>query len=698
MSQLTANPVSADAPAGDRLNGSAVIYAVTIFTGAFLLFQIQPLIAKIILPWFGGSAAVWTTCLLFFQVVLLAGYLYAHLVTRVLPPRVQASVHVALAVASLLLLPIIPSPAWKPAGGADPILQILGLLAATVGLPYFLLSSTGPLAQAWYVEDRRGAIPYRLYALSNLGSMLALLTYPVLVEPFATTRHQAGFWSFGYGVFVALSMVLALRRRRNASPPSPDFAAEMELEPPGWQTRLLWMLLPACASALLLAVTNHLTQNIAAIPFLWILPLSLYLLSFIITFDRETWYKRTLYLRLLAVALALMTYTMVDDLETTDLRVLIPIFAAGLFVACMVCHGELAHLKPHPRYLTSYYLAIALGGALGGVLVGFIAPHFFRGYYELPVAIGLCGSLALAVLYLDPATPLYRGRWRIAWLALAGLLAALIISLGVGIRSSTADYRIRMRSFYGGLRIMDDGIGEDATRKLMHGTINHGEQFLWAGRSRTPTTYYGRRTGVGIAIRNSGRTPQRVGVIGLGAGTLAAYGRKGDTYRFYEINPQVIRLANAEFRFLRESEAEIEIVLGDARLSMEREPDQQFDILVLDAFSGDAIPVHLLTREAFALYARHMKPDGIMAVHISNRYLDLQPVVEKAASTLHSRGFVIDTEDAADNVFGATWVLLSSRPGLFDSPPFKEAGAPLHPGKPVRMWTDDYSNLVQILR
>ncbi len=696
MSQLIVNP-AAPAVESRRTADSVALYAATIFTGAFLLFQIQPLIAKMILPWFGGSAAVWTTCMLFFQVMLLGGYLYAHWTTRALPPRPQAMFHAALLVASLLVLPVIPNHAWKPAGGEDPILRILGLLAGTVGLPYFLLSATGPLVQAWYVDTRKGASPYRLYALSNLGSMLALLSYPALVEPFASTRHQAEWWSGGYGAVVALTLVLTLRRRRVQTVVRDKPGDAQELPPAA--TRVLWVLLPACASALLLSVTNHLTQNIAAIPFLWVLPLSLYLLSFIITFDREAWYRRSLFLRLLAVSLGVMAYTMIEDNKTTDLRALIPVFATGLFVACMVCHGELARLKPHPRHLTFYYLMIALGGALGGVAVGFVSPYLFRGYYELPIAIGVCAALALVVLFMDPSTPLYRGQWRIAWLALAALFVALVVILGIGVRSSVVDYRILMRSFYGRLRVKDVGTDQDATRKLMHGTINHGEQYLWAGLSRKPTTYYGPKTGVGIAIQNSGHTPQRVGLVGLGAGTLAAYGRPGDYYRFYEINPQVVHLANTEFRFLRESEARVDVSLGDARLSMEREPDQHFDVLAVDAFSGDAIPVHLLTKEAFAVYFRHLQPDGILAVHISNRYLDLGPVLERLCAFFGRKALLVDSdEDEENNVFRADWVLITGRRGLFDAPPFKDAGQPLNGSRRVRLWTDDYSNLFQILK
>ncbi len=687
------------AGAATRRLASTLFYGCTIFAGAFLLFQIQPLIAKVILPWFGGTAAVWTTCLVFFQMVLLLGYLYAHWTTEHLPGRFQAGLHVALLAASLLLVPVYPNPAWKPNGSEDPILRILGLLFATVGLPYFLLASTGPLMQAWYVASRSGAFPYRFYALSNAASMLALLSYPLLLEPFASTRTQAHAWSAGYGLFVALSMVLALRRRRSPEFVRPDGSDTETAAPAGWAVRLLWIALPACASALLLAVTNHLTQNIASIPFLWIVPLSLYLLSFILCFDRDTWYHRALFLRLLAMALAIMAYTLTEDLETVDLKVLIPIFSAALFVCSMVCHGELARLKPHPRYLTSYYLMIALGGAVGGMLVGYAAPRVFGGYYELPVAIALCGALALMVLFRDSATPLYRGGQPATWVVILGVYAAILVCLAMGVQSSVKGYRVRERNFYGSLRVSDQGAEEIATRKLMNGSINHGEQFLDPGRSRTPTTYYGRNSGVGLALLNSGRQPQRVGVIGLGAGTLAAYGRKDDYYRFYEINPQVIRLAYSEFRFLRESEARVEVVLGDARLSLEREAPQQFDVLAVDAFSSDSIPVHLLTREAFQLYFRHLKPDGILAVHVSNRYLELEPVVERIATALGRQCLSFDTEDDhIHNVFGATWVLVSSRPGLFDQPVFSRAGIRIQPHPNLRVWTDDYSNLVRILK
>jgi len=666
------------------------LYACAIFTSAFLLFQVEPLIAKIILPWFGGTAAVWTICMLFFQLTLLLGYLYAHWSTERLRPKTQGRLHAGLLLASLLLLPVIPGAGWKPAGFGNPTLRILGLLTVTVGLPYFLLSTSGPLIQAWYVR-RRGAAPYRLYALSNIGSLLALLSYPVLVEPYVATRAQAQAWSAAYVLFAALTVFTALRREGG-----PDGAPERERgqeapERPSRWTWAAWAALPACASALLLAVTNHLTQNVAAIPFLWVLPLCLYLLTFIICFDREKLYRRAWFLPLMAAALGGMAYALLD-VENVTIKPLIALFSAGLFCACMICHGELVRLKPHPRHLTSFYLMIALGGALGGLLVGVAAPCLLDGDYELPAMLAACAALA-AVL---------AARWRpraVSAPLAAVAAAAIIATLGFGVRTAIQGDRVRVRNFYGSLKVLDTGSGRDAVRRLQHGAIDHGEQFLSPGRSREATTYYGPLTGVGLAIRHFDQPGRRMGFIGLGAGTLAAYGRRGDAFRFYEINPLVERIARTEFLFLRESEAAVDCALGDARLTLEREAPRHYHLLAVDAFSGDSIPVHLLTLEAFQLYFRHLEPDGILAVHISNRYLDLEPVVEQAARALGKETLVVDTaEDEDADVFAATWVLLTGKAGLFRTGLFKGAGAGPEPARNVRIWTDDYSNLYKVLK
>ena len=676
------------------------LYALTILVSAFLLFQVQPIIARIILPWFGGSAAVWTTCLLFFQSVLLLGYLYAHWLYRSLRPRWQTVVHVLLLLASLAVLPIAPSASWKPGATEDPTFRILLLLAATVGLPYFLLSTTGPLLQAWYARRYQGALPYRLYALSNAGSMFALISYPVLFEPLLGTRLQAASWSCAYGAFVLLCGVTAFSVRNAEAIPE---AYDTDVERPSKSTYFFWIALPACASILLLAITNHLTQNVAAIPFLWILPLSLYLLSFILCFESTRWYYRPLFLRLFAVSVASMAYALSEEFQNTRylFTVLVPFFAAGLFICCMVCHGELARLKPHPRWLTSFYVMIALGGAVGGVFVALIAPHVFSGFYELPLGLAACTLLVLMVLRADPASGL-AGSWIQPAPLVAGLLTLAVAGyLGFVIQQRGAGARLMVRNFYGRMKVVDTAAEDDnePVRRLTHGTITHGEQYLNARLQNLPTTYYGRNTGVGRAIRQDEEDgPVRVGVIGLGTGTLAAYGRSGDYFRFYEINPLVLRLANTQFTFLKNCKARVDVELGDARLSLEREPQQNFDVLAVDAFSGDAIPVHLLTREAFALYFRHLKPGGVLAVHVSNKHLDLKPVVKMAAEALQKDARTIETQDEDNEVFGATWVLVTSDRGFFDRPLLRSAAAPVQSPRQVRLWTDDYSNLFTILK
>jgi SAM-dependent methyltransferase len=677
-----------------------LLYAFTIVVSAFLLFQVQPVIAKIILPWFGGSAAVWTMCMLFFQMVLLLGYLYAHALVRYLRPRAQMLVHTCLLAVSALVLPIYPNASWKPAGAADPTIGILGLLAVTVGLPYFLLSTTGPLLQAWYARRYKGGMPYRLYALSNAGSMFALLSYPVLFEPFFATRQQAWMWSAAYVAFAILCAVTAIR-----SGNSFVVVEQAELEPaekPRARHYAMWLALPACASVLLLAITN-LSQNVAAIPFLWVLPLSVYLLTFILCFEGSGWYKRNPYLQLVAVALGSMAYAVGHDTTgSTPIKVLAPLFSLGLFACCMVCHGELVRLKPHPRYLTHFYLMISAGGALGGVLVGLVAPRVFSGYYELACGLVLCAVLVLVALGVDPGLSSWFHGWRVLAPCLgAALTVVMALYLGQQIREATSDTRVLVRNFYGGLRVRDSGseTSLDSVRTLTHGTINHGEEYLNPARRQLPTTYYGPNTGVGIAIREKGKAGAiRVGVVGLGTGTLASYGRLGDYYRFYELNPLVPEIARSQFFFLPGCKARLDVAMGDARLSLEREAPENFDVLAVDAFSSDSIPVHLLTREAVALYFRHLRPDGILAMHVSNRYLDLKPVLQGLTQNLGKIARVVDTEDDESvDVFGATWVLITAPSPGFSVEEVKASTA-LASERHVRLWTDDYSNLFQILK
>ncbi len=679
-------------------------YACTIFLSAFLLFAVQPMIGKIILPWFGGSAAVWSTCLLFFQAALLAGYLYAHRSTQSLKPKRQAALHIALMAISLALLPILPSPSWKPTQAGDPSLRILLLLAATIGLPYLLLSTTSPLLQAWYVAAKPGAIPYRLFALSNFGSLLALLSYPFLIEPAFTTHGQAYGWSGIYVAFVLICAALAWKTMRASAPPQPhENIAPNPAPPPSWAIRILWTALAACASTLLLAISNHLSSNVAPIPFLWVLPLAVYLLSFILCFEREKVYNRAVFLPLLAIALGGAACAIYANEGNPNIAWAIPTFVAALFISCMVCHGELARLKPDPTHLTSFYLMLSLGGTLGGVFVAIVAPHVFHTYFELPLAMVACSALAALVLWISPQN--WKGKLPVAAVRIAMLVFTVGLAIHLGYEKHLSDriFRLSLRNFYGVLRVRDIAPDADntAVRRLIHGTINHGTQLLEATRRDEPTSYYGPFSGLGRAMGDlQHRGPVRVAVIGLGAGVTASFCRAGDVFRFYEINPLALSIASTWFTFLRDCKADHQVLLGDARLTLEAQPSQQYDLMAIDAFTSDAIPVHLLTREAFALYFRHLKPNGILAVHVSNRYLDLVPVVSRNARDLGKTAVDIDDEDEeADYFSDSDWVLVSGDGAIFHDAAFKSSSVqPARFRANLRPWTDDYSNLFQILK
>ena len=689
-----------------------LVYAVTIFLSAFLLFEVQPMIGKIILPWFGGAAAVWSTCLLFFQAALLAGYLYAHCSTRYLKPRHQAFLHIGLMAVSLALLPIIPSATWKPVQAGDPSMRILLLLTATIGLPYVLLSTTSPLLQAWYVAAKPGAVPYRLFALSNLGSLLALFTFPVLVEPLLATRTQAVSWSGVYAVFVVVCGVVAWTTLRVAVPKKVESVglaeatlsdtATSERPAPNWLLHALWAALAACASALLLAITNHLSQNVAPIPFLWVVTLGVYLLSFIVCFEREKLYYRPVFLPLLAIALGAASFAIYYDEGNANLKWSIPIFVATLFVCCMVCHGELVRLKPDPRHLTNFYLMVSVGGAIGGLFVAVAAPHVFHSYAELPLGMIACPALVAIVLWIAPGWSSVRGV-QIVRVAMIVVTVALAGYLAYQKRLENRRYLLSVRNYYGVLRVYDSPDADEHTpaRKLIHGTINHGSQLLDAKARRTPTSYYGPKSGMGRAIRYfASKGPVRVGSIGLGAGVTLSYCRPGDFFRIYEINPLDFQVATSWFTFFNECQGDHQVLMGDARLTMERQPPQNYDVIAVDAFTSDAIPVHLLTHECFAVYFRQLQPGGILAVHVSNRFLNLVPVVARNAHDFGKTAVMVDDDgEDEDYLSSSDWVLVSGDAEVFNRNFFKGHGidtAPLRAG--LRPWTDDYSNLFQILK
>lgn len=667
--------------------GSPLLYAATIFSSAFLLFLVQPIVAKQILPWFGGAAGVWAVCMVFFQLLLLAGYAYADALVRRVGARMQAAVHGTLLVASLATLPIVASERWKPVEAAEPTLAILGLLAATIGLPYFLLSTTGPLLQAWLARAPWGLRVYRYFSLSNLASLLALLAYPVALEPWAPLRGQAIGWSIGYAAFVLLALgatLVALCLQPRPPRPIAAHAAPAADGAAGWRTQVLWLALPALGSWLLLAVTNHITQHVASIPFLWILPLAVYLASFILCFESDRWYRRGLWLPLAGAALLLAGFGLMHSIGT-EVKTAVPLYLGTLFVLCMALHGETARLRPPMQQLTRFYLLLSVGGAVGGIMVGLVAPFVLDGYYEL--GLGLIATAALGGVVLRERRGGVAASGAAA-LACAALLAAQVVD-------DQRDARRASRNFYGTLATFDRDADapRERARVLYHGSVKHGEQYLDAARRREPTAYYGASSGVGRALAALPARPARVGIVGLGAGTLAVYARPGDTYRLYEIDPQVFELARAEFSFLADSAATLHDVPGDARLALEREPPQHYDVLAIDAFSGGAIPVHLLTLEALDLYLRHLAPDGVLAFHVTNRHLDLPPVLLAAA---RDRGLAarLVHDDALDSELRATdWVLVSRDAARLPAAPLSPAARPA-----ARAWTDDHNDLLGVLK
>lgn len=697
-------------PDSGKSRGTSGLFCSTIFLSAFLIFQVQPLISKYILPWFGGTPGVWSACLLFFQTLLFAGYAYAHFSIRRFRPKTQAIVHWSLLGIAVLCLPIIPDAGWKPVGSENPTWRILCMLATSVGIPYFVLSSTGPLLQAWFSRTQPEAVPYRLYALSNIGSMLGLVTYPFLFEPLWTTTTQAAGWSFGFLAFAIICGWCAWQASRAnrtdvaaVTRASESAEGSVAVATPAFVDRLLWFGLSACASVMLLAMTNQVCLDVAVIPFLWVLPLSLYLLSFILVFDHEKWYPRDTFTIALTVAVACVTVVTFRSSQMPILPQLIVDFGT-LFVCCMVCHGELVKLKPQPSHLTSFYLATAAGGAAGGLFVALLAPVVFERLLELQLGLIACCVCVMLAHRRHRSGVLSSDRTMWLW---CGLLVACIGLFRMMNTTEASQTEVAVsRNFYGVLRVLEERTAEPRQhfRTLVHGRTEHGRQFLAADRRRQPTTYYGETSGVGLALQNLSRSRGiRGGFVGMGVGTLATYGKPNDVFRFYEIDPDIVRLAETEFSFLRDSDARIEIVLGDARLSLEREAPQNFDLLVLDAFSSDAIPVHLLTREAMTIYRRHLRNDGVLAIHISNRFFDLRPIVTRLAEEFGFRSAVVESVSNPElSQFVAHWMLLSKNDEFWARPALQQVlrfePTKKKPTVSVPLWTDQFSNLLSILK
>ncbi len=670
-------------------------YAVTIFLSAFLLFQVQPMMGKMILPWFGGAASVWTACMLFFQSLLLLGYLYTHWVMRHLSPQRQSLLHLALLLLCLAFLPISPSPDWKPQGAENPTLLILLLLTATIGLPYWVLSTTGPMVQAWFSRERTDVVPYRLFALSNLGSMLALLGYPLVMESSLPTRMQSWVWSALFGVFVVLCVYLS-RRSLSLSKDGPLNAPNAPADkarPPTAGQQLIWVSLSACPSLMMVADTSFMTENIAPIPLMWVMPLALYLLSFIICFELPAWYKRVVWLPLGVLALGLLAYLPHLNMGEWPMARSVGLNLCSFFVLCMVCHGELATQKPNARHLTQYYLMLSLGGFLGGFFVGVIAPYFFDSNYEFHVGLVLTAVVVFAALW--PASMAKQALARhMGWGGGAAVCIALAwVSINYHLTKSEG-VTWKARNFYGALKMFEDS----GYRRMLHGQIIHGQQYNGDEWRRLPTTYFTPSSGVGMAILAKGEQgPLHVGVVGLGVGTLAAYGRAGDTYRLYEIDPLVIELAQQKFTYLSDTPAKLNMVLGDGRLQLEREPSQQFDVLVMDAFSGDSVPVHLLTLEAFAIYFKHLKPDGVLALNVTNAFLDLVPVLKVAADRYGKHIRLQEHPGDQALAYASRWILITGAPDIFGLPGLQSLQS-VPPSPQFAPWRDDYSSLLSVLK
>jgi hypothetical protein len=682
-----------------------LLFGGAVFLAAFLLFLVEPIVAKQLLPVLGGSAAVWITCLVFFQMALLGAYAYAHWLAR---RAARWAWHLALLAAAAGLAGFWAFGAIGLVSGPEhPVTTIFLALGVWIGLPFLALGATSPLLQVWWSRVENGPVPYRLFALSNLASLLALAAYPTLIEPSLTLHAQRAVWFCGFLFFGVLACLLTLRTRGAAAQSTAESVNETALPAAPIADKLLWLLLPMGASMQLCAVTSYITANIAPIPLLWIVPLGVYLLSIIVAFEFSRLVPRGIVVRFLAVMLGGLAYMLAQVDHSLPIGIGISFFLIELFAACLFCHAEAYRLRPQrSSESTVFYLMFAAGGALGSLLVGVAAPLVFAFNYDLAVTFFITALLALAATW--------RGGWpqRLLWTAASIMLLVLSIWIHIAYQRGTL---VAVRNFYAALRVKQNfGFPGATLRTLTNGSIEHGTQIFGTDAQRKmATTYYAQDSGVGLALRfcclrqdgsgdgsgDGSVKPRRIGVIGLGAGTIAAYGRPGDRIRFYEINPAVAPIAQNVFTYIRDSAAQVTIVEGDARNTLAREGSQKFDVLVVDAFSGDAIPLHLLTAQALTLYRRHLAPGGIIAFHISNQHVDLEPAIALLAQSAGMQAMRFDSlanEDRGE--FSAYWVLVTDNADFFRQPEVAAAGrAPVYkPG--LRVWTDDYSSLMPLLR
>jgi len=686
-------------------------YFTTIFLSAFLLFQVQPLMGKFLLPWFGGGPAVWTTCMLFFQPLLLGGYAYAHLIATRVTSAGGGAIHLVVLTGSVLLLPITPSEASIPAEPSMPAGRLLTVLISSVGIPYFALASTGPLLQRWFHQRHPTRSPFRLYALSNAGSLLGLVMYPLVVERWIGLNAQTVAWSAGYLAFAALCGSCAWAARASSRPVEPgaptgaEAATSADTERGDGGGFLLWISLSAIGSLLMLSTTNQMSQAIPPVPLLWVLPLALYLASFIICFDNDRWYDRRVWCSLFLASLAPTLFVLIEGLWF-PVPIRVTVYAATLFFGCMVCHGELARSRPEPGQLTSFYLSQSLGGAIGGIFATFVAPALFLDYWEFHLSLAAAYTLAAARIGGE-----FAGERRLLFRAGSVAVGVLLsIALGAQIYREHHDTIAMSRNFYGVLAVQEQNAENDRwIRSLLHGRVEHGSQQMDAEHRRRAQAFYADGSGIAIAIEalreskegRPGAHSLRIGVLGLGAGAIAAHGRRGDSIRFYEIDLHVEEMARRYFTYLEDTPAKVDVVLGDARLSIAREFEHPaLDLLVLDAFNGDSIPVHLVTLEAAQTYFGRLAPRGVLAIHSSSYHVDVAPLARGLANALDKEmiGF-FQASDREKGIEENRWVLLTSDPELHDTLA-SQPHAEREPGANTDaiLWTDDFSDPLRIIR
>ncbi len=704
--------IQADSPVAKT---SIFWFAVSTLLGAFLVFQVQPVISKCVLPWFGGTPAVWTTCMLFFQLLLFGGYLYAHCLRTFCKPALHAIIHLTLLSTAVLLLPIQPSDAWKPSGSETPTIYLLWMLLAHVGLPYFVLSSTGPLVQAWLSYQDSSDRVYRLYALSNAGSLVALLSYPFVVEPILSVSQQSTTWSLMLCAFLLVIGMVAIKQFKVKQSSPEKFPEKTPEKTPqnnsiedhqrnalspvsvSWKTRLAWIGFPAMASTMLLVVTNHVCQDVAVVPFLWVLPLSLYLLSFIICFDSPHWYRPKLIsvVTVFAVAAIEMKEMIPEHFKLVSLVISFMVFLLGI---CLMCHGEVARLKPPARLLTQYYTLLSAGGAIGGLIVAVFCPLLFDSFIELPISMILAKGLIFVLFVAVKGWKVPAYDWERAY-RLRYFAAALVAAPMIGVINGGGDETVASeRNFFGMLRVLknDNGL------QLVHGSTIHGMQRT-GEHAQQPTTYYSSVSGVGrvTELLQERQDSLEIGVVGLGCGVLTSYGRQSDHFDLVEINPAVVDIAKKHFSFMQESESDLTHHLGDGRLVLERMTDKQFDLLVLDAFSSDAIPAHLLTIEAIKLFRSRLAESGVLAIHVSNSHLDLAPLVHRMCASVGMTARTIRSEgDKELCTSKAVWILITEPANkIWNSDRLADGTSPTQEQlKTAPFWTDQHHNLVSVLR